>query len=107
MILHCYKCKRLRLCEPDTGYGGEHKARVSLSNLVEGKERGCNGCRLVCEVLPLLGGYYRSEADAHSIWFGRGTALLDGDGTGPWTLVAEDENKDWIGEFQLHCREGK
>jgi hypothetical protein len=107
MILHCCLCKQLALCEPDGAHGGEDETRVPLSDLLEGRERGCDGCRLLCEVMPLLGGYYRSEVDAHNIRFGRGSALLDENGIGQWTLVVEDENNNWIGEFELQRRDSK
>jgi hypothetical protein len=87
------------LCYYDSTHSEEYKTRVAPSGLFKGKERGCDGCRLVCEVLPLLGGYHKSEVDAHNTWFGRGSALLNDDSTRPWTLVVEDENDRWAASF--------
>jgi hypothetical protein len=106
MILHCHFCKRLALCEPDGARGGGDETRVSLSGLLRGREQRCDVCRLLCEVLPLLGDN-RSEVDAHNIWFGCGSALLDENGIGPWTLVMKDENDNWIGEFELRRHDSK
>lgn len=57
MKLQCPSCHKLALCDPGSGKSTGWVNRVAFADLVQGKGEGCTGCRLICEILPLLNDY--------------------------------------------------
>jgi hypothetical protein len=57
MQIQCLSCQELHLCDPDDSHSQRRRERVRFIDLIRGKDQGCTGCQLVCEVLPLLNDY--------------------------------------------------
>lgn len=108
--LQCGFCGGLSLRDPDHGRCVAKPMEIPLAKLIQGKDYGCDGCRLVCEVIPLLKDYYTEPADAEKLfvsaegWSGTISPLV---GNEPWRLRVLDDNHRCIGEFELFKADGK
>jgi hypothetical protein len=105
MQIQCLSCQELHLCDPDDNHLTRRPERVRFIDLIRGKDQGCTGCRLVCEVLPLLndycaGPYGVSMLSVHSVdrRLTVESRITPGDENGPCM---------WIGEFELCKTSGK
>lgn len=105
MQIQCLSCQELHLCDPDDSHSPRRPERVRFMDLIRGKDQGCTGCRLVCEVLPLLndycaGPYGFSRLFVHSVDHRLVVESLITLGSGVRQLM-------WIGEFELCKTSGK
>lgn len=79
---------------------------VLLGELLVGGGNGCAGCRLVCEVIPLLNDYgVEANGGCRLI-----VHLEEGKDDGcdlPWRIVVRDEEEGYIGRFELYSTVGK
>jgi hypothetical protein len=103
MQTQCVSCQELHLCDPDDSHSLRRPERVRFIDLIRGKDQGCTGCRLVCEVLPLLndycaGPYGISRLFVHSVDRRLTVESLIKLRDGNWQCM-------WIGEFEL-CKIG-
>lgn len=100
-------CRHLALCDPDYGRNESFPKRVRLDLLVKERDGGCTGCRMVCEVIPLLNDYCKDPLDVCKI-FVYATVRPTGevDGGMYWSLIVEDEDGQ-LGEFELYKMNGK
>ena len=105
MQIQCVSCQKLHLCDPDDDHSTRRPERVRFIDLIRGKDQGCTGCRILCEVLPLLNDYGVGPY---------GDSRLYIRSTGPRLTVESiitlrDGSRQWmwIGEFELCKTDGK
>lgn len=105
MKIQCHRCQKLDLNHSDSGQSIDRPEKVIFARLIRGKRNGCVGCRLVCELLPLLNDYYTCPDDACKLavhynhhCFTVETVIIHKDGT--WHLM-------WIGDYELCKTNGK
>jgi len=105
MQIQCLLCQKLHLCDPDDSHTPRRPARVRSIDLIRGKDQGCTGCRLVCEVPPLLnercaGPHGLSRLFVH---------FVDRRLTVELSIALRNESRQWmwIGEFELCKTDGK
>jgi hypothetical protein len=104
MQIQCHRCQKLALNHSESGQSTEKSERAIFADLIKGKDKGCAGCQLVCELLPLLNDYYTGLDDAGKLTvhysrhrFAVETLIILKDGTRRLT---------WIGEFKLCKKNG-
>jgi hypothetical protein len=97
MQIQCLSCQELHLCDPDDSQSPRRRERLRAVDLIRGKDQGCTGCRLVCEVLPLLNDYC---AEPYGI--SRLSVLYeDRCLTVESRITLKDGDLQWIGESEL------
>jgi hypothetical protein len=105
MKIQCHRCQKLALNHSHSGKSPDRPKKVIFADLIRGKRKGCAGCRLVCELLPLLNDYYTELDDACKLavhydhhCFTVETLIIRKDGT---------RQLMWIGDFELCKTNGK
>jgi len=105
MQIQCISCQKFHLCDPDDDLHTHRPERVHFIDLIRGKAQGCTGCRLVCEVLPLLNDYCVGSYGVSRLFIrSRGLRL-----TVESIITLRDGSRQWmwIGEFELCKTDGK
>jgi hypothetical protein len=103
MQIQCLSCQELHLCDPDDSHSPRRRERVRFIDLIRGKDQGCTGCRLVCEVLPLLNDYGAGPYNISRLFVRSDDRRL----TVESRITLEDGDLQWIGEFELCKTSGK
>ena len=105
MKLQCRWCEKLALNHSGDGISTDRLEKILFIYLVKGMIEGCAGCRLVCELLPLLNDYCTVRDDACKLavsysnhCFTVDTLIVLKDGTRQWM---------WVGDFELCKMNGK
>ena len=105
MKLQCSWCQKLALNHPGSAQSTDWTKRVAFSALIRGKHEGCAGCRLICELLPLLNDYYTGPDDASKLsvrrvdhYFAVEIRITSKEGT---------RQRMWIGDFELCKTNGR
>lgn len=101
--MQCGSCRELHLCDPDEDEFTRQPVRLRFIDLLRGRDDGCTGCRLICEVLPLLNDYCTglrgiSRLFVHSVGRRLTIESLITLRNGSWQLM-------WVGSFEL-CKIG-
>jgi hypothetical protein len=105
MRIQCHRCRKLALNHLDRGESSDRPERVKFFGLLRGKRRGCAGCRLVCELLPLLNDYYTGLDDACTLAVHYNHYCFTVEKL--ITLKDEPQQWVWIGDFELCKTNGK
>jgi hypothetical protein len=92
MQIQCISCQKLHLCDPDDDLHTHRPERVHFIDLIRGKAQGCTGCRLVCEVLPLLNDYCVGPYGVSRLFI-RSTGLRP---TVESIITLRDESRQWM-----------
>lgn len=100
--MHCGSCQELHLCDPDEDESTRQPVRLRFIDLLRGRDDGCAGRRLICEVLPLLNDYCTGLRWISRFFVHVGRRLtiesLITLRNGSWQLM-------WVGSFEL-CKIG-
>jgi hypothetical protein len=103
MRMQCGSCRELHLCDPDGDGSTRQPVRLRFLNLFRGRHYGCTGCRLICEVLPLLNDYCTGPLGIYRLFvYSVGRRL-----TVESLVTFRDGGQKlmWVGEFEL-CKIG-
>lgn len=99
MKTQCHRCQKLDLNHSSSHGSTDQPQMVIFVDLIKGKRKGCAGCRLVCELLPLLNDYYTGLDDAYklAVHYNRHCFTVE------TLIVLKDETQQlmWIGDFEL------
>lgn len=101
--MQCGSCQELHLCDPDEDDSTRQPVRLRFVNLFRGRDHGCTGCRLICEVLPLLNDYCTGPRGLSRLFvYSVGRRL-----TVESLMTLRDGSRQlmWVGEFEL-CKIG-
>jgi hypothetical protein len=101
--MKCGSCQELHLCDPDEDDSTRQPVRLPFVNLFRGRDYGCTGCRLICEVLPLLYDYCTGPLGISRLFVYSVRRRL----TVESLITLRDGSLQWIwiGEFEL-CKIG-
>ena len=105
MKIQCHRCQKLALNHPDSGQSTDRWEAVIFARLIKGMCKGCAGCTLVCNLLPLLNDYLTERDDSCklAVYYNRHcftvkTLIVDKDEVEQWI---------WIGDYKLYKTTGK
>jgi hypothetical protein len=105
MRMQCGSCQELHLCNPGEDDSTRQPVRLPFHNLSRGRDYGCTGCRLICEVLPLLNDYCTGPRGISGLFvYSVGRRL-----TVESLMTLRDGSRQWmwVGEFELYKIGGK
>jgi hypothetical protein len=105
MQIQCLSCQELHLCDPDDSHSPRRRERVRFIDLIRRKDQGCTGCRLVCEVLPLLNDYCAGPYGIFRLFVRSDDRRITVESL--ITLKHRNLQYMWMGEFELCKTSGK